>query len=307
MDQLNIVENKELREKVAGRVEVLDRVKELLLLPQLEMMTMQQVADYYEVDYKTVNMCYLRNKEEINMDGASKIPVKSMVSRFQQDVEIVSSQGYKEFKLSEDVTLRVPNVGIVLFPKRAILRIGMLLRDSEVAKEVRTQLLNIVENSSDETKKQEIDNELSLFNDLGRAVMHGSMEEVMVAVQGIVQYQRRHIEKLSAENEEVKNDNQLLAADILRWNNRPAVNKAVRVIAGILSKPTAYVWKELYDELRYKHGIGLSQRGKSPFIQYVKEDEWPCVQKSLSAICEKNGVSPSYVFQRSKLISEDMS
>lgn len=243
-------------------------------------------------------------KEEINSDGAAKIPVKSMVSQFGQDVQIEVVNHAYEFKFSDEYTLRVPNVGITLFPKRAILRIGMLLRDSEIAKEVCTQLLNIVENSSDETKTQEIDNELSLFNDLGRAVMHGSMEEVMVAVQGIVQYQRRHIEKLSAENEEVKNDNQLLAADILRWDNRPAVNKAVRVIAGILSKPTAYIWKELYDELRYKHGIGLSQRGKSPFIQYVKDDEWPCVQQSLSALCEKNGVSPTYVFQRSKLISE---
>lgn len=161
------------------------------------MMTAKQVADYYEVDIEAIQKCYARNKEEINSDGAAKIPVKSMVSRFGQDVQIVSSQGYKEFKLSEDVTFRVPNVGITLFPKRAILRIGMLLRDSEISKEVRTQLLNIVENSSDETKTQEIDNELSLFNDLGRAVMHGSMEEVMVAVQGIVQYQRRHIEKLN--------------------------------------------------------------------------------------------------------------
>lgn len=54
MDQLNIVENKELREKVSGRVEVLDKVKELLLLPQLEMMTAKQVADYYEVDIEAI-------------------------------------------------------------------------------------------------------------------------------------------------------------------------------------------------------------------------------------------------------------
>lgn len=307
MNEFNLIESKELREQAAGRVEVLDKVKELLLLPQLEMMTAKQVSDYYEVDIEAIQKCYNRNKEEINSDGATKIPLKSMLSRFGQNVQIVSYQGYKEFKLSDEVTLRVPNVGIVLFPKRAILRIGMFLRDSKVAKEVRTQLLNIVENSSDEVKTKEVNNELSLFNDLGRAIMHGSMEEAMVAVQSIVQYQQRHIEKLSAENEEIKSNNQLLAADILRWDNRPAVNKAVRVIAGILSKPTAYVWKELYDELRYKHGIGLTQRGKSPFIQYVKEDEWPLVQQSLSAICEKNGVSPSYVLQRAKLLSDNIS
>lgn len=39
----------------------------------------------------------------------------------------------------------IPNRGIRCFSKRAVLRFGMLLRDSEVAKEVRTQLLNIKE------------------------------------------------------------------------------------------------------------------------------------------------------------------
>lgn len=46
-----------------------------------------------------------------------------------------------------------------LFPKRAILRVGMLLRDSEVAKEVRTQLLNIEEHTATEVKTYEIDYE----------------------------------------------------------------------------------------------------------------------------------------------------
>ena len=50
-----------------------------------------------------------------------------------------------EIEFDENTKLVVPNVGIILFPKRAILRMGMLLRDSEVAKEVRTQLLNITE------------------------------------------------------------------------------------------------------------------------------------------------------------------
>lgn len=42
----------ETRTKLAERVEVLEKVKDLVLLPQLEMMTVEQVADYYEVDRK---------------------------------------------------------------------------------------------------------------------------------------------------------------------------------------------------------------------------------------------------------------
>ena len=51
------------------------------------------------------------------------------------------------------------NRGLKVFPQRAIPRIGMLLRDSDVAKEVRTQLLNIEEKASGETKTHDIDEE----------------------------------------------------------------------------------------------------------------------------------------------------
>nr|WP_317982816.1 hypothetical protein [Romboutsia faecis] len=40
--------------------------------------------------------------------------------------------------------LQIPPRGLILIPKRALLRIGMLLRDSEVAKEVRSRLLDII-------------------------------------------------------------------------------------------------------------------------------------------------------------------
>ena len=65
---------------------------------------------------------------------------------------------------------------VALFPKRAILRVGMLLRDSEVAKEVRTQLLNIEENTATEIKTYEIDHETELHTKLGRAIANTSKE-----------------------------------------------------------------------------------------------------------------------------------
>ncbi|HHB2937638.1 MULTISPECIES: hypothetical protein [Bacillus cereus group] len=65
---------------------------------------------------------------------------------------------------------------VALFPKRAILRIGMLLRDSEVAKEVRTQLLNIEENTATEIKTYEIDHETELHTKLVRAIANTSKE-----------------------------------------------------------------------------------------------------------------------------------
>lgn len=294
MNEINIVENKELREKMAGRIEVLDKVKKLLLLPQLEMMTMQQVADYYKVEQKAVERCYQRNREEIVRDGCMKYHPNEIELDSNILSESKNGRGYREFSFKTGETLRVPNVGALFFSKRAILRIGMLLRDSEVAKEVRTQLLNIVENSSDEVKTKEVDSEMDMVKDIFEAFLNGSKEDMLVSTQKLVQYQRRHIDALSA-------DNKMLAADILKWDDRKSINRAVRVIANQTKKYPGSIWNELYTELYYKHGIGLKHRGESPYIQYVKEDEWSAVQQSLSAICEKYEISPSYVMETAKI------
>ena len=76
MNELSIVNDKHLRERCSERTEVLDKVKTLVLMPQLGMMTLKQIADYYEVDLEVVRKCYLRNKEEIDLDGAAKNPCK---------------------------------------------------------------------------------------------------------------------------------------------------------------------------------------------------------------------------------------
>jgi len=68
----------------------------------------------------------------------------------------LQNDGVELYKYSEIVEkVNRQNVGILqfgvsyrgsyLFPKRAILRTGMLLKKSEIAEEVRTQLLNIEE------------------------------------------------------------------------------------------------------------------------------------------------------------------
>ena len=60
------------RKALAGRIEVLDKVKALVLLPQINLVTISQIADYYEVPYDTVKSCFVRNRSEIEADGAKK-------------------------------------------------------------------------------------------------------------------------------------------------------------------------------------------------------------------------------------------
>lgn len=65
----DIVENKSKREEYINRIEVLDKVKDLFLIPQLEMMTLRQIAEFYKVDIHTLQICYQRNKKEVDSDG----------------------------------------------------------------------------------------------------------------------------------------------------------------------------------------------------------------------------------------------
>lgn len=153
----NLVENKELREELIGRVEVLDRVGNLLLLDELEMATTEMVASYYGEDVSTIKMCVKNNRDEIESDGY-KVWKKNDFN--ESKINLLSSTK-TNFTISlgnEEVV--VSNRGVALFPKRSILRIGMLLRDSKVAKEIRTQLLNVVEvvkENNDEMLVQEFD------------------------------------------------------------------------------------------------------------------------------------------------------
>lgn len=65
------------RKALAGRIEVLDKVKALVLLPQINLVTLTQIADYYGVPYDTVKSCFTRNRSEIEADGAKNIPQRT--------------------------------------------------------------------------------------------------------------------------------------------------------------------------------------------------------------------------------------
>lgn len=316
------IDKKDLRDQAIDRVEVLDKVKELFLIPKMELMTTNQVADYYEVDVDTIKKCYMRNKDEVDKDGTyvktskdfnalanqkgQDVPFGALAHESKGESIVVAEEvektksGSATYKFSNGVLLKVPNRGIRCFSKRAVLRIGMLLRDSDVAKEVRTQLLNVFEKTSDEQKAADIEEEQDLYLKYAKAAIEGDKDDLLFAAQEVFNFKNRHIKMLQEKNDELRQDNQMLAAQILEWSERSKISKAVRVIAGLRKVPFGYVWRDLYQELLYKHHIGLTMRGKKPFIQHVREEEWPMVQQSLAAICEDHGISISKVLWKIK-------
>lgn len=224
MNESLFIENKEARNEYVKYYEVLERVKELLLIPELEVMTTEQVAKYYEVEYDAVKKISQRNEDELKSDGMYLEKAENFLKV--QNVSLEKERNKTILIYDNGITFSVTNRGLKVFPRRAILRIGMLLRDSVVAKEVRTQLLNIEEKASKDTKVQDINEEQSLMLAVGMAVASGDAAAVAVASANLIEFKNRHIKRL-------ENDNKALSAGILEWSDRKKLNAGVRKLASV--------------------------------------------------------------------------
>ncbi|MCK9302644.1 MAG: DNA-binding protein [Bacteroidales bacterium] len=131
IERQNILNNRFAVDKIASTLEI-----EGMLFEGEYRFTKQMVADFYEVDERTIERCVEQNTEELKHNG------------------YVLSKGkhLKELKLQ---FAHVINVGskttqLALFNFRSFLNIGMLLTESDKAKQVRGLILDIVINSINE-------------------------------------------------------------------------------------------------------------------------------------------------------------
>lgn len=332
----SFLDNKELREEAKARIEVLDKVKQLFLIPKLECMTVTQVAEYFEVPSKTITSQYNYNKDEFDGDGVhlkSLNDFRSLSDLNSITLKTVQRRGFLEIVLSDNTTVTIPNCGIKCFPKRAILRMGMLLRDSVIAKEVRTQLLNTFEHTTEEQRTAEIDQEENLVSTIIRAALKGDQECAIGTFAEYIGYKNRYIAKIEQHNAElaqenakiseqkkkidkVNNDlkveNHVLATDVLKWTDRATVNRLVRVLAGKLHRGFADTYNLVYHELLYKYSISLKNRAAKvkkknlPLIAFVKDDEWVYLYKVVAAICNKCNLNLNKLFRKAKIDVSDL-
>ena len=186
-NESQLLEERGLRENFTGRTEVLDKVGDLLLLPDTEYATTEQVAIYYGVAKETLNSLVNENKSELESDGFNLFKKNNVIELLNVDFQHLESVvGKSIITLENKEKIEVPNRGLRLFPKRAILRVGMLLRDSEIAKEVRTRLLDIVHDTQEQEPEivqgvvNEITEEKQLMLDRVEAEMNGDYDTVSI-------------------------------------------------------------------------------------------------------------------------------
>jgi hypothetical protein len=141
-DELVLTESRTMRAQTATRVDVLDKVKALALLPDGTHATTEIVANYFEVDASTIDSLAAAYREELAENGRRVLrgeELRDFVTPF---------GGVANLGLSPKAR------SLAIYSRRAILNVGQLLTKSDVARQVRTYLLEIEEQATPEQKSE---------------------------------------------------------------------------------------------------------------------------------------------------------
>ncbi|WP_328328829.1 hypothetical protein [Streptomyces sp. NBC_00455] len=135
--EIALLESRALRADHLGRVDVLDKVKALQLLPDGLHVTTDGVAQYFGVHREAVHSIVRRHRDELASSGLFTLTGDELR---EHEVVVLTTSSRGEAKSYPQGLVRLR-----LFPRRAVLNIAMLLRDSEVARRVRGYLLDTEE------------------------------------------------------------------------------------------------------------------------------------------------------------------
>ncbi|MEW2246699.1 restriction endonuclease [Streptomyces sp. NPDC006975] len=127
-----LLESKSMRTTVLDRTDVLDKVKALSLLPDGMHVTTAMVAAYFEVADTVINNLLSRHRQELESNGLRVLRGADLREFQKLNVSSCSGDGYPQRRSS-----------LAVWSRRAVLNVAMLLRDSEVARQVRVYLLDM--------------------------------------------------------------------------------------------------------------------------------------------------------------------
>ncbi|MBO1582970.1 hypothetical protein [Bacillus sp. XF8] len=302
-----------IRESYMNRVDVLEKVKDLLLLPNLEMATTNQVADFYETSKTVISTLVFEHREELLEDGYHSMKGKELKGKLDYQnfckPKITNKKGHFTVEHGgQNAVITYGENG--LFPRRAILRVGMLLRDSHVAKEVRTQLLNIEEKATQEVKVADINEEQSLQMAVGQAFMSGDINALAHASEKLIEFKSRHITEIENKLQEQKAVIQTLAKEEIQYKDpkkllRKLVNRYSTLIHGTIR--TNKGWKDLCSHLvnKLENGINLKTRRtiarktypRASYISVIRDEEFKIIIPAMVGMCESRGVNVSDIMK----------
>lgn len=134
--EVMLTESKTMREGYINNEEyydVLDKIKAIPYMTEDMVVSSEQIANYYEVSTEAIKTVIKRHRDELEEDGITTLKGEELKS-FKNKVCEVHGEPTKI--ISNKTTV------LTILTKRAMLRIGMLLTTSPIAKLVRNYLLD---------------------------------------------------------------------------------------------------------------------------------------------------------------------
>lgn len=146
-DEIILTESRTLRDNYVFKDSVLERVKAVPVLAGTLEVTAEMASNFYEVPYETVKTILKRHRGEFNEYGETRVLRGAALAQIRWSVQ-------------DEPTMQKTSV-LTLISRRGLLRIGMLLTESEVARSVRSYLLNVEQIASKEQRAWSMEREVS--------------------------------------------------------------------------------------------------------------------------------------------------
>ena len=277
MDKANfdLLNNKNEREIIMNeeRLDILDKVKELVFMKGTEYMTTQMVADYYNVPEGTIKTVITRHREELTKNGFNKYSKDEILRKFHCETN-VKQERTRCIVTIEGEEIIINNTGLNLFNKRSILNVGMLLEDSPIAEQVRTLLLDNHEqlnnihkklDNGEEIAKEDIDKSDPLyFVNREKELRQQELEIAQRLAISIINGDMTSYMSINCEMNKIKDD----LLDLEKERNDLLVHS-----------DKTYTASELATEFGFKSAISFNNDLKERKIQYKVNGTWKLYSK----------------------------
>ncbi|MFJ7082772.1 hypothetical protein ACIQU8_05980 [Streptomyces griseus] len=135
--EVALLESRTLRGEQMGRVDVLDKVKSLVMLPDGIHVRTEDVARYFEVSTEVVKKVAQRHRAEVEENGLTLLRGAELRVFHRDMLSLWEGEGWESYPQAA--------TRLTLYTRRTVLNIAMLLRDSDIARCVRTYLLDAEE------------------------------------------------------------------------------------------------------------------------------------------------------------------
>ncbi|WP_322725076.1 restriction endonuclease [Streptomyces spongiae] len=173
---------------------MLDRVKALSLLPDGMHVTTAMVATYFGVTAEVIRQLVKRHREELQINGLIVLRGADL-RKFESDNMSLSLESYPQARRS-----------LTIYSRRAVLNIAMLLRDSEVARQVRSYLLDMEYLARRRPAESSVPTEgLSLDDRIDQRITHILGKTVVPMFNALIETSGEHRRELLSLREDIEN------------------------------------------------------------------------------------------------------